>query len=210
MPQTDSRFAVLGFAGGVGSGKSTLSRMLAEKLSIPRIDGDELGHQVLKLNTVRDQLTTIFGSEILNQQGEVDRPTLGKKVWGEDNTAIQNRKQLEIIVHPEIKNLMQQQIDSAREQGVRGVLLDAAVMLETGWGNVCDKIVFIETSQNQRLQNVTESRNWTLEQLQKREQSQWSLEDKKSHCDVTIDNSGPLNNSFQQLLNYVERTFGWL
>lgn len=209
MTQTDSQFAVLGFVGGVGSGKSTLSRMLAEKLSIPRIDGDELGHQVLKLKSVRDQLTAIFGSEILNEQGEIDRPALGKQVWGEDNPAIQNRIQLEKIVHPEIKDLMQQQIDSAREQGARGILLDAAVMLETGWGQVCDKIVFVETSQKQRLQNVTESRNWTMEQLQKREQSQWSLEEKQRHCDVTIDNSGPLEDSFQQLLNYVERTFGW-
>ncbi|MCG6155457.1 dephospho-CoA kinase [Rubinisphaera margarita] len=209
MSPSENRFAVLGLIGGVGSGKSTLSRWLAERLPVTRIDGDELGHRALKVNPVRTELVGRFGAGILNPDGEIHRAALGRLVWGEDQTAIENRRVLESIVHPEIRRMMDSQVEAARNSRQLGIILDAAVMLESGWAGICDKIVFIETPEQNRRNYVVQGRGWTEDQWKQRERSQWSLAEKRKRADAVIDNSGTLEAAGTQLQNYVEQTFGW-
>jgi len=209
MVSSESRFGILGFVGGVGSGKSTLSRWLDERFDVARIDGDELGHRVLKNPLVRDKLVDRFGSDILGADREIDRAALGKLVWGDSDEISRRRTDLEQIVHPEIRKLTLDRIETAKQNNQSGVLLDAAVMLESGWADICDRIVFIDKPLDLRERHVNESRKWSPEMLRSRERSQWPLEKKKQHCDLVIDNSGTIDQAGEQLVEFVRQEFGW-
>ena len=89
------------------------------------------------------------------------------------------KARLEQIVHPLIKQEIQQTIEKIRTQGESDViLLDAAILLEAGWNQQCTQIVFIDTPYEQRLNRVQRSRSWSREDFDSRESSQWSLDQK--------------------------------
>ena len=71
------------------------------------------------------------------------------------------------------------------------VVLDAAVMLEAGWNNVCDRLVYVHAPRAQRLRRLAEQRGWTAKEVAARESAQLALTDKVSRADFAVDNSGP-------------------
>ena len=197
------------FVGGVGSGKSTLARWLGEKCDLPVVDGDRLGHIALKQPEVMSQLVEHFGSGILDPEGEIDRSKLGLRVWGDDSQSVQNRKELERIVHPVIRQAMQEAIEQARQTGKRGIIIDAAVILEAGGHGACDRMIFGETPEEKRLAHVVESRNWTEQQFRKRENSQLDLDTKRKHAHFVVDNSGSIEQSGRQLMQWLHQQSEW-
>ncbi|WP_237228923.1 dephospho-CoA kinase [Rubinisphaera sp. JC750] len=202
-------FAVVGLVGGIGSGKSAVSSWVGNRLQIDVIDADKIGHQVLTEPEVIQQLTRRFGEQILGPDGEIQRPELGRLVWGDEPERQQARKDLEAISHPAIRREIQRRIARAKQSGDCGVFLDAAVMLETGWSSVCDRVVFIDTPAEIRQRRVEQTRGWSVEQWQARERSQWSTEDKRERADFVVDNSGSVDQAGQQLLSYCKTQFGW-
>jgi len=202
-------FAVVGLVGGIGSGKSAVSSWAGERLQIHAIDADKIGHQVLTDPEVKQQLTLRFGAQILGSDGEIQRPELGRLVWGDEPERQQARKDLEAITHPAIRQEIQRRIARAKQSGDCGVFLDAAVMLESGWSSVCDRIVFVDTPAEIRQQRVVQTRGWTAEQWRAREESQWSTDQKRERADVVVDNSGSVDQAGQQLLSYCKSEFGW-
>ncbi|MBL4884017.1 MAG: dephospho-CoA kinase [Planctomycetaceae bacterium] len=209
MDSTQQQFVVLGFIGGVGSGKSTVAKWLGNRLPIDVIDGDQLGHSALKQPEIKQELIERFGVGIIAQDGEIDRSHLGKLVWGSHAEAVQARKDLERIVHPVIRKSMQDAVTQARRAGNWGIIIDAAVMIEAGWHNVCDKLIFIDTPDSHRLDHVISARNWSAEQWKQRENSQLGLDRKREYADFVIDNSGSVEWSGQQLLTWLHQQFGW-
>ncbi len=206
---TSQQFVILGFIGGVGSGKSTLAKWLSRQFEIPVVDGDRLGHAALEQSEVKKQLVERFGAEILNPSGEIDRSRLGKLVWGNNAQAVRARKELEQIVHPVIRKSIENAIVEARQSGNIAVIIDAAVMIEADWHQACDKLIFVDTPDAKRLEHVINSRNWTEQQLVEREQSQLDLDVKRKHADLVIDNSGTIEQSGQQLMQWLHQQFGW-
>lgn len=202
-------FAVVGLVGGIGSGKSAVSGWAGERLRIHAIDADKIGHQVLTEPEVIQQLTRRFGEQILDADGKILRPELGRLVWGDDPEHQQARKDLEAISHPAIRQEIQRRIARAKQSGDCGVFLDAAVMLESGWSRVCDRIVFVDTPAEIRQQRVEQTRGWSAEQWRAREESQWSTEKKRDRADFVVDNSGSVDQAGQQLLSYCKSEFGW-
>ena len=204
-----NQFITLCFVGGVGSGKSTLARWLGEKCELPVVDGDRLGHAALKRPDVISQLVEHFGSGILDSEGEIDRSKLGSCVWGDDPQSVQNRKELERIVHPVIRQAMQEAIEQARQTGKRGIIIDAAVILEAGWQGACDRVIFVETPEENRLAHVIESRNWSEQEFRKRERSQLDLNTKRKQAHFVVDNSGSIEQAGRQLTQWLRQQSGW-
>jgi dephospho-CoA kinase len=186
-----NRIPVLALIGGVGSGKSSLARWLDARRRIVLVDGDAIGHQALERQAVRNKIRHHFGESVFDDKGRVDRPTLGRLVFGSTADCQQARRQLEEIVHPVIRDAIQQQIDAARTRPeVEAVLLDAAVLLEAGWHDMCDVIVFVEAPERQRFERVAANRGWSEQVLKLREGSQLPLNEKRRAADYVIDNSG--------------------
>jgi len=198
------RKPVIGLIGGIGSGKSRVSATLGRQGGRV-INADELGHQALRQPEIRQQVVKRWGSGLLDEQGEVVRRQLGAIVFG--NPA--ERKALESLVHPWIGNVIRSEVVRAQlDPSVRFIVLDAAVMLEAGWNDVCDTLVFLDTPRPLRLQRLLQQRGWTAEEVQTRENAQMPLTEKAARADHVLDNSGSLqqlDSQIEQLVRQLER-----
>lgn len=169
-----------------------------KSLRLSIVDADQAGHQQLRKPEIRDQLTRVFGNEVLAQDGEIDRRRLASLVFGETPEHNERRELLNQIVRPGIRDDIRRQISSA-PQDVDAIILDAALLLEAGWAVECDALVFVDTPLELRRQRVAINRGWSADELQKRERSQWDVKRKKAACHFVVDNSGSPEDSATQM-----------
>ncbi|MCA9081934.1 MAG: dephospho-CoA kinase [Planctomycetaceae bacterium] len=195
---------LVGLIGGIGSGKSTVADAAATKVRAVRLDADATGHLALQQPAIKRRLREAFGDTIFDEQGAIVRKALAAAVFGDDVTAEENRAILNSIVHPWIRS---QHLATIAEHIERGdcdvILLDAAVLLEAGWGKLCDAIAYIAAPLEQRIQRVA-NRGWDAAELARREASQLSLDQKRSSADVIIDNSGTVEAAGTQLAQFLQ------
>ena len=202
----DRDIPVIGVIGGIGSGKSAVARELASRRGLAVVDGDQAGHQALLNPAIKHRLHQRFGEAVFDQKGDVIRSELARRVFGADREAREARADLERIVHPEIRSILAQQIEAVRAvRETDAILLDAAVLLEAGWHDLCDALVFVETPEPIRRNRVLSSRNWTSEQLRQREESQFPLEQKRRAADFVIENSASLTAAAAELGRVVDQ-----
>ncbi len=193
---------VVGIVGGIGAGKSTVVRNVAD-LQLFVIDADRIGHDLLQTNLIRDRLRDAFGDEIFSEAGDVERKRLADKVFGDSDEQTQNRYRLNEIFHPSIRTEIQHSISQA-PQDADAIILDAALLLEAGWADECDAVVFIDTPLEKRQQRVADNRGWSAEELQRREASQWSLSKKREAAEFIVDNSGSPETAAQEMTQIIE------
>jgi dephospho-CoA kinase len=198
---------VIGIVGGVGSGKSSVARKLAELVPAAIVNADELGHRALELPAVKAKLRQRFGPAIFDDGGNVIRKVLAKLVFGDEAATQQARADLEVITHPEIGRLAEARIaDIRRAADVRWILIDAALLQEAGWQNQCDAVAFVDVAPERRWERV-QSRGWSEEEWRRREASQWPVERKRGAADVVVDNNGTLEDAAQSLKELLEKSF---
>jgi dephospho-CoA kinase len=174
----------LGIVGGIGSGKSLVANCM-QKFGGHLINADLLGHEALVKPDIRASLVERWGRGILNAEGNPDRKNIGRIVFADPVEL----RALESLVFPYIEKRILDEIEHARTlPGVEFIILDAAIMIETGWHRHCDKIVFVEAARETRLKRLQEKRGWTEKELHRREQAQMPLEEKKRHADAVIVN----------------------
>jgi len=117
---------VIGLTGGILSGKSTISQMLAERGAVI-IDADKVGHEAYKPNTKTwQELIAAFGQGILKENDEIDRKKLGEIVFNDP----QALARLNGIVHPRMHSMMKEKLERLSGEGVGVVVLEAAVLIE--------------------------------------------------------------------------------
>jgi dephospho-CoA kinase len=193
---------VLGLVGGIGSGKSLVARLLAEH-GASVISGDQLGHEALRNPEIKASVVARWGEAVLDESGDVNRRRLSRIVFAD---ALE-RKALEALVFPYIRQGIIRDVAAAEaDHGVKFIVLDAAIMLETGWGEFCDKIVYVDVPRAERLRRIREQRGWTEEEFAAREAAQWPVEKKAAHADAVLDNSGDPEHAREQ----VEGVLSWL
>lgn len=199
----------MGLVGGIGSGKSALAAWAAQHLRCTVIDGDEAGHRALEQADVKQQIRKRFGAEVFDSENNIRRERLARTVFGPDETHHRARRDLEQIVHPVIRGELQQQVAAARQAGAADViLLDAAVLLDAGWNDVCNAIVFIDAPLEHRRARAS-ARGWDAGELERRESHQLPLTEKRAASDFIVDNSGSLEDAgrrFLEILNQIART----
>jgi dephospho-CoA kinase len=171
---------VIGLIGGIGSGKSTVAKML-EKEGAEVLEADRVAHAVLDLPAVRRRLVSRWGKGIV-LDGRVSRGALAKAAFRSPASI----RQLNTIVHPEVRKAILRAIARCR----RAVfVVDAPLLLEAGAGGLCDRIVFVHAPAAVRWARVAR-RGWTRGELRKRERFQWGMSRKRKNADVIVDNSG--------------------
>lgn len=188
---------VIGLIGGVASGKSAVAKGF-ERLNCAILDGDALGHQVLDEPAVVEAAKRRWGESVI-KDGQLQRQAIATRVFSPQP---ENRTELEFwesITHPRIGDLLKQEIKKIRAAGQHaGIVLDAAVLLKAGWEKECDFIVFVDAPPAVRL-NRALSRGWSASQLREREAAQLSIEEKRRQSDFVIDNSGDLDQTYEQV-----------
>jgi dephospho-CoA kinase len=177
---------MIGLIGGIGSGKSFVAQMFAE-LGGHVIQADQFGHEALRQPAIVGQVVARWGETILNEKGEVDRRRLGGIVFAD----VSERKVLEALVFPWIECCIHEEIAKVEaDPRLRFCVLDAAILLETGWGRWCDVIVYVEAPRDLRLARLANSRAWSEKEVTAREQAQLPLEEKAARANVIIHNHG--------------------
>jgi dephospho-CoA kinase len=195
---------VIGLVGGIGSGKSRVSAALAGRGG-GVISGDAAGHEALRQPEINEKVVARWGKDALGPNGEIDRGKVGAIVFADPKA----RLELEAIVRPWIGNRLRTQIEKAQaEPAVSFVVLDAAVMLEAGWGGAVDLLVYVHAPRAARLARVAEQRGWSAAAVAARERAQLSLTEKASRADMAVDNSGAPEQLEPQLDRLLERLVG--
>lgn len=186
---------VIGIVGGIGSGKSTVARMLAE-LGASVIDADALGRELLEVPELKDELTRMWGREILDKAGKIDRSRLARQAFADR----QNLEQLNALVHPLLLKRLRRKLEAHRAANDHPLLIiDAALLLEWGLDTICDKLVFVGAHLELRNKRVQGQRQWEPDELARRENLQLPLSQKQARADYFIDNSGTIAETSKQV-----------
>src|SRR5262245_41288272 len=154
---------VIGLTGGVASGKSAVAALLAEHGFIA-IDADAVGHEVLELPEVKQKLVDRFGPGVMRQPApsaptgaSVDRRALAGIVFADTEA----RRGLEAIVHPLMRERFIEALSRVLETTGGPVVLDAAILLEAGWQDLCDRVIFVDAPRLERIRRAAEHRGWS-------------------------------------------------
>lgn len=185
----------IGIVGGIGSGKSLVANAMCE-LGGHLINADQLGHEALEQPDIKTKLVARWGNAILDDANKADRKKIGRIVFADRNEL----KSLESLVFPYIEKRILEEIGRAKAQiGVKCIILDAAIMIETGWQRHCDKIVFVDAPRELRLARLQDNRGWSEKELDRRESVQLPLDEKKRQADAVIVNDGDLEKVMRQV-----------
>lgn len=217
---------VIGITGGIGTGKSTILRILKEKYNFTIFETDKIAHELMmKGNVSYLKIVDYFGNDILDENNEIDRKKLGQKVFND-------KKQLEKLnefVHPEVIHEIQNRIEKIENNSIiekelnskkdskdkkdlqmefacknNRFVIEAALLFESGCNTICDKVWYIDTKSEIRKQRLKESRNMTDEQIESVMKNQLDKEQFEGLADIVIDNSDSIESTEKQIQNILE------
>lgn len=187
------RKPIIGLAGGIGSGKSTVAQMLAE-LGCLVSNSDDLARAALRDPAIKSQIVQWWGEGVQDKQGEIDRAKVASIVF--DDPA--ERKRLEALVHPWIEARRREQFASAPPEAP-ALVIDAPLLFEANLDKHVDVVIYVDADRPVRLSRVMATRGWTEAELAKREQSQLPLDEKRSRADYIVMNNGDLSELRSQI-----------
>ena len=199
----NSTLPVFGLIGGIAAGKTAVAHCF-ESLGAVVLDADRAAHEVLRSPEVEEAARNRWGLAIFDEDGRIDRRRLAQIVFSATPSGPKELAYLEQLTHPRIGEVLSRQGEEAVAGGkALALVVDAPVMLEAGWGGFCDKIVFVDASREVRLKRVLQ-RGWSEKEFAARESTQESLDVKRSLADVTIDNSGSLEETQAQVERFCQ------
>ena len=150
------------------------------------ISSDEQVNQAYRDPAVIQQLRSWWGEAIVRPDGQVDRGRIADIIFSDPG----QRLKLEGLLHPKVEHLRQVLMSRAADDPqVPAIIWDTPLLFETGLYHQCDAIVFVEAPLAQRLDRVRQTRGWTPDELNRRENSQWPLDKKREISDYTVDNT---------------------
>jgi len=177
---------IVGLTGGIGSGKSTAVDAF-RVLGIPIIDADKIAKDMVEVGSkALDELAEHFGDKVLTDLGALDRQQL-KNIIFEDETALQK---VEDILHPRIKQEIQNQIVEATETSEAAyVIVDIPLLVEKNYQEMFDKVIVVDILPEQQLKRVSKRDNLSNEQIKNIIKAQASREERIKHATHILDNS---------------------
>jgi dephospho-CoA kinase len=188
-----SRPPIIGLTGGIGSGKSTVARLLAE-MGCVVADSDAAARQTLREPAVRQTLVEWWGGGILDEEGEVSRSKVARIVF----SSAEDRTALERLIHPRVEEKRRELFESAPADAP-ALVIDAPLLMEAGLDRECDSVIFVDADPAVRLERVRASRGWDERELALREDSQLPLDVKRRRAEYTVVNNGDLGGLARQV-----------
>src|SRR5271166_3239363 len=179
----------VGLTGGIGSGKSTVAKMLAE-LGAPSFDADKVGHDIYSPGRpAYTDVIAAFGETIVASDGTIDRKKLGPIVFADPAQL----KRLESIVHPRMFERMRDMVGELRAQGTAApIVIEAAILIEAKWQPLFDEIWLVIAPRDKVIARVEAERGLKREQTEARIKAQLSDDERRKHSSLIIDNSGTI------------------
>ena len=188
----------VGLTGGIACGKSHTLREF-HKLGVYTIDADEIAHSVILPNTsAYQEIIDTFGKEILASDDTIDRKKLGQAIFADDEA----RLRLNEIVHPQVRQeeaRLTANFEAEEDPKSPIIMVDAALMVETGSYQKYDFIVVVYCHPKIQLKRLMSREGLSEEQAVQRIESQMPLLDKVKYADYIIENSNRLSETNEQV-----------
>jgi dephospho-CoA kinase len=187
---------LVGLTGGIGSGKSTVARLL-EKRGAVVFDADLLAREAVAPGTPgHAAVIERFGADVLAPGGELDREALASIVFADPSA----RRDLEQIVHPEVRRLFAEGSEAYRDTD-RVVVFSAPLLVESGMHTAFEILVVVSATVATQIERLMRQRGMSEASIRARIDAQAPLEDKAAAADFIVDNEGSLD----ELESQVER-----
>ena len=180
---------VIGLTGGIGTGKTEVSRMLQD-LGAVVINADQVGHEAYTPHSETwNAVVQAFGDSILTENGEIDRRKLGGIVFADpEQLALLNG-----IMHPRMAAIVREKLAGIREGGADVAVVEAAVLFEAGWDRLVDEVWTTESPLESVVARLQERNGFEPEEIRKRVASQMSSGERSRRATETISNAGDLD-----------------
>lgn len=190
---------VIGITGGVGAGKSQVLSILKEESNCEIVKADDVANQLkLKGQPSYDKIVDLLGEDVLGSDGEIDKQIMAMKIFDDNNLL----KQIEMILHPAVKHYILNLIDEKKREGkIDYLFIEAALLIEDGYKQICDEIWYVYASAHTRTLRLMESRGYTLQKVESIMDTQLSDENFRKNCECVIDNDGDIENTRESIKN---------
>lgn len=189
----------IGITGGVGAGKSAILNYISKNYDAKVMLADEIAHDLMMPGTkCYDTIKKTFGTEdIFLPDGTLDRMKMAQVIFSD----AKKREQMNGIVHPAVKEyVLEIYRKEQAEQRLDYLILEAALLIEEHYDEICDELWYIYTSEENRRKRLKADRGYSDEKIDGIFKSQLTEEEYRRHCKQVIDNNGSVEDTFLQIV----------
>lgn len=188
---------VIGITGGVGAGKSAVLDIIKEECNCFILRADDIANELkMKGQPCYNKIVDLLGDVILDPDGEINRRMMAIQIFND----MEKKRLTEAIIHPAVKNYIIDKIEELkREANYKYLFIEAALLIEAGYKNICDELWYIYASIPTRTKRLTENRHYELNKIELIMDSQLSDREFRKNCEYVIDNDGDLEKTREEI-----------
>ena len=192
----------IGITGGVGAGKSAILDYLDSKPDIRVMLADNIAHDIMEPGTsCYNELKNLFDDSIFEDDGHINKNKMAGAIFNDSSL----RDRLNAIVHPAVKEYVIEQYEFEKKAGkINWLILEAALLIEEHYDEICDELWYIYTSEENRRLRLKESRGYSDSKIDSIFASQLSEEDYRNSCQQCIDNNGTVEQTYNQIEDIIK------
>lgn len=177
----------VGLTGGIGSGKSTVARMLADE-GFPVVDADQIAREIMEPGSpVLAEVADVFGADLIDDTGALNRGELARRAFA----STEQTAKLNAITHPAIRAESNRRFAAAEAAGERAVIYDMPLLVDLGMDEEMDLTVVVDVDADERVRRLVDKRGLAEPDARARIAQQVDDATRLAAADVVIDNNGP-------------------
>jgi dephospho-CoA kinase len=185
----------VGLTGNIGTGKTTVAWMFEEQ-GAKLLNADAIAHEAIAPHTaVWKQLFDRYGKKIMIEGGVIERKTLARIIFSDEN----ERKFVESVIHPKVHEELTKRIADSKRNGTQLLIVEVPLLFETRWDKEMDSIIVVSCDLELQVKRCQEKFGLTREEVLQRIKAQRPIEQKIAKADYVVDNSGSMNETFIQV-----------
>lgn len=193
---------IIGVTGGVGAGKSAILSYLEESYGAKVVLADQVSNLLKEPGqSCYQPIIDLLGNDILQEDGIINRKEMGNRIFTNEKLLASVNE----IIHPAVKTYILSEIEEERKKGRQLFVVEAALLLEAHYEDMCDEVWYIYTEESIRRQRLKESRGYSDEYISHIMEKQLSEENFRQQSDFVIDNSGTLESTKKQIDQRIQR-----
>ena len=187
---------VIGVTGGVGSGKSAVLNYIEAHFDARIVKADEVGHMLMMpWGKCYEPVVKLFGDWVVKEDGSLDRQAIAQIVFKDSEML----KKLNAIIHPEVKKYIVREIKRSRKEETEFFFIEAALLLEEKYDEICDEIWYIYCEKEVRMERLRRDRGYSDERIRQVMENQLPDEEYEAHCDFQLYNDEDVAHTYLQI-----------
>lgn len=190
---------ILGLTGGIGSGKSTVSKILGS-IGIKIFDADVIAKDILETEETKKEIEKKLGKKFITDKNLIDKELLKKEVFNDS----EKLKILNDIIHPKVKKYYED-LNKEYFDKKEIVIFDIPLLFEVGLEKFCNKVILVDIEYKLQLERVGKRDNLSPKFIKKILEKQMPREEKLKKADIIIENNGSLEELEKKVLDLIER-----